>query len=77
MPETDDNEDTNRSLIASLRDTITKPVVPLIETIQNVVSSLQSNTDHEEKSSSLASSTQVDIEHEDPKVPVEEEEVTK
>ena len=36
-----EDENTKRSLLASLRETISAPITPLIETIQSVVSSMQ------------------------------------
>ena len=39
-----DNDTTTKSLIASLRETITTPITPLIETIQSVVSSMKTTT---------------------------------
>ncbi|CAF0795127.1 unnamed protein product [Rotaria sp. Silwood1] len=39
-----DQEHITKSLIGSLRETITTPMIPLIETIQSVVSSLQTKT---------------------------------
>lgn len=39
-----DNDATKKSLLASLRETITTPITPLIETIQSVVSSMQTTS---------------------------------
>ena len=41
-----DEETTKKSLFASLRETITAPIAPLIESIQSVVSSMQTLGDH-------------------------------
>ncbi|CAF4275199.1 unnamed protein product, partial [Adineta steineri] len=61
-----DDDDTKKSLLASLRETITAPITPLIETIQGVVSSLQTTTEtHSLKTESETTLTATDIKETD------------
>lgn len=67
-----EHDETTKSLIASLRETISKPITPIIETIQDIVGSLQTTSSssdteiitQEEEKPSLASSAPVNVEQE-------------